>query len=222
MRISWENIDVIDDFFITYLLYKESKSVPQISIIRNLSEEKVKDQIIEAKLAIREYQKEKGNQKEDLLDEFLKLNKSNRLDFMDSLDDKKMLYFKRRLFKRITEEKNAEDLISLIWATGELKDSRFLDLLHQLTDHRHSDVRRITYSALRKLGSKESKEFLEKGLYDSNAQTRQYSAKALSEIGDDVSLKILKRLSSQNKNSEKGYVLRAYDEAINTLEQHKI
>nr|WP_236887676.1 HEAT repeat domain-containing protein [Clostridioides mangenotii] len=133
-----------------------------------------------------------------------------------------MLYFKRRLFKRITEEKNAEDLISLIWATGELKDSRFLDLLHQLTDHRHSDVRRITYSALRKIGSKESKEFLEKGLYDSNAQTRQYSAKALSEIGDDVSLKILKRLSSQNKNSEKGYVLRAYDEAINTLEQHKI
>ncbi len=222
MRISWENIDVIDDFFITYLLYKESKSVPQISIIRNLSEEKVKDQIIEAKLAIREYQKEKGNQKEDLLDEFLKLNKSNRLDFMDSLDDKKMLYFKRRLFKRITEEKNAEDLISLIWATGELKDSRFLDLLHQLTEHRHSDVRRITYSALRKIGSKESKEFLEKGLYDSNAQTRQYSAKALSEIGDDVSLKILKRLSSQNKNSEKGYVLRAYDEAINTLEQHKI
>jgi len=95
-------------------------------------------------------------------------------------------------------------------------------LLHQLTDHRHSDVRRITYSALRKIGSKESKEFLEKGLYDSNAQTRQYSAKALSEIGDDVSLKILKRLSSQNKNSEKGYVLRAYDEAINTLEQHKI
>jgi len=222
VRISWENIDVIDDFFITYLLYKESKSVPQISIIRNLSEEEVKDQIIEAKLAIREYQKEKGNQKEDLLDEFLKLNKSNRLDFMDSLDDKKMLYFKRRLFKRITEEKNAEDLISLIWATGELKDSRFLDLLHQLTDHRHSDVRRITYSALRKIGSKESKEFLEKGLYDSNAQTRQYSAKALSEIGDDVSLKILKRLSSQNKNSEKGYVLRAYDEAINTLEQHKI
>jgi len=122
VRISWENIDVIDDFFITYLLYKESKSVPQISIIRNLSEEKVKDQIIEAKLAIREYQKEKGNQKEDLLDEFLKLNKSNRLDFMDSLDDKKMLYFKRRLFKRITEEKNAEDLISLIWATGELKE----------------------------------------------------------------------------------------------------
>jgi len=222
VRISWENIDVIDDFFITYLLYKESKSVPQISIIRNLSEEEVKDQIIEAELAIREYQKEKGNQKEDLLDEFLKLNKSNRLDFMDSLDDKKMLYFKRRLFKRITEEKNAEDLISLIWATGELKDSRFLDLLHQLTDHRHSDVRRITYSALRKIGSKESKEFLEKGLYDSNAQTRQYSAKALSEIGDDVSLKILKRLSSQNKNSEKGYVLRAYDEAINTLEQHKI
>lgn len=222
MRISWENIDVIEDFFITYLLYKESKTVPQISKIRNISQEEVKEQIIEAKLMIRASHKESDKVKEDILDEFLKLDKSSRLDFMDSLDDEKMLYFKRKLFKRITEEKNAEDLISLIWATGELKDSKFLNLLHHLTDHRHSDVRRITYSALRKIGSKESKEFLEKGLYDSNAQTRQYSAKALSEIGDEFSLKILKRLRSLNRNSEKNYVLRAYDEAINTLEQHKI
>lgn len=222
MRISWENIDVIEDFFITYLLYKESKTVPQISKIRNISQEEVKEQIIEAKLMIRASHKESDKVKEDILDEFLKLDKSSRLDFMDSLDDEKMLYFKRKLFKRITEEKNAEDLISLIWATGELKDSKFLNLLHHFTDHRHSDVRRITYSALRKIGSKESKEFLEKGLYDSNAQTRQYSAKALSEIGDELSLKMLKRLRSLNRNSEKNYVLRAYDEAINTLEQHKI
>ncbi len=40
---------------------------------------------------------------------------------MDSLDDEKMVYFKRKVFKRILVEKNAEDLIVLIWATGELK-----------------------------------------------------------------------------------------------------
>ncbi len=44
---------------------------------------------------------------------------------MDSLDDEKMVYFKRKVFKRILVEKNAEDLIVLIWATGELKDDKF-------------------------------------------------------------------------------------------------
>lgn len=222
MKISWENIEELDDFFITYLLYKESRSVPQISRIRNIAEEEVKNQIIQAKLAVRESKKEVENQNEDIIDAFLKLSKTDRLDFMDSLDDEKMLYFKRKMFKRMTDEKNYEDLISLIWATGELKDLRFLDLLHHLTDHKLSDVRRITYSALRKIGSKESKEFLEKGLYDSNPQTRQYSAKALASLGDDVSLKILIRLKEQNKNSEKAYVLRAYDEAINTIQKNKI
>lgn len=222
MKISWENIEELDDFFITYLLYKESRSVPQISKIRNIAEEEVKNQIIQAKLAVRESKKEVENQNEDIIDAFLKLSKTDRLDFMDSLDDEKMLYFKRKMFKRMTDEKNYEDLISLIWATGELKDLRFLDLLHHLTDHKLSDVRRITYSALRKIGSKESKEFLEKGLYDSNPQSRQYSAKALAILGDDVSLKILKRLNEQNKNSEKAYVLRAYDEAINTIQKNKI
>lgn len=222
MKISWENIEELDDFFITYLLYKESRSVPQISKIRNIAEEEVKNQIIQAKLAVRESKKEVENQNEDIIDAFLKLSKTDRLDFMDSLDDEKMLYFKRKMFKRMTDEKNYEDLISLIWATGELKDLRFLDLLHHLTDHKLSDVRRITYSALRKIGSKESKEFLEKGLYDSNPQTRQYSAKALAILGDDVSLKILIRLKEQNKNSEKAYVLRAYDEAINTIQKNKI
>ncbi len=81
---------------------------------------------------------------------------------MDSLDDEKMVYFKRKVFKRILVEKNAEDLIVLIWATGELKDDRFLKLLHQLTNHRHSDIRRITYSAIRKIESPSSREVLQK------------------------------------------------------------
>jgi len=64
VRISWENIDVIEDFFITYLLYKESKTVPQISKIRNISQEEVKEQIIEAKLMIRASHKESDKVKE--------------------------------------------------------------------------------------------------------------------------------------------------------------
>ena len=218
MNISWDNIDKLEDHYITYLLYKESRTVSQISKIRNLSTSQVNDQLIKAKLEIKSMLKDKLELSKDVIDKFLVLNKNDRLKFMDSLNEERMLDFKRKLYKRIITEKNAEDLMILIWATGELKDDRFLALLHPLTSHRHSDVRRITYSALRKIESPSSREYLQRGLYDSNPQTRQYCAKALAKIGNKNSLKMLKQLRNK-KNFEKEYVLRAYEEAISILEE---
>ena len=217
MNISWDNIDKLEDHYITYLLYK-SRTVSQISKIRNLSTSQVNDQLIKAKLEIKSMLKDKVELSKDVIDKFLVLNKNDRLKFMDSLNEERMLDFKRKLYKRIITEKNAEDLMILIWATGELKDDRFLALLHPLTSHRHSDVRRITYSALRKIESPSSREYLQRGLYDSNPQTRQYCAKALAKIGNKNSLKMLKQLRNK-KNFEKEYVLRAYEEAISILEE---
>ena len=218
MNISWDNIDKLEDHYITYLLYKESRTVSQISKIRNLSTSQVNDQLIKAKLEIKSMLKDKVELSKDVIDKFLVLNKNDRLKFMDSLNEERMLDLKRKLYKRIITEKNAEDLMILIWATGELKDDRFLALLHPLTSHRHSDVRRITYSALRKIESPSSREYLQRGLYDSNPQTRQYCAKALAKIGNKNSLKMLKQLRNK-KNFEKEYVLRAYEEAISILEE---
>ncbi|QJA09460.1 HEAT repeat domain-containing protein [Romboutsia sp. CE17] len=217
MNISWDNIDQLEDHFITYLLYKESKTVSQISKIRNISTTEVNDQLIKAKLEIKAMLKDELESSKDVLDRFLELNKDKRLAFMNNLQEDSMIDFKRRLYKRILIERNAEDLMILIWATGELKDDRFLRLLHPLTSHRHSDVRRITYSALRKIESPKSREVLQRGLYDTNAQTRQYCAKALSKIGNETSLKMLRQLKNK-KQFEKDYVLRAYDEAIDNLE----
>ena len=218
MNISWDNIDKLEDHYITYLLYKESRTVSQISKIRNLSTSQVNDQLIKAKLEIKSMLKDKVELSKDVIDKFLVLNKNDRLKFMDSLNEERMLDFKRKLYKRIITEKNAEDLMILIWATGELKDDRFLALLHPLTSHRHSDVRRITYSALRKIESPSSREYVQRGLYDSNPQTRQYCAKALAKIGNKNSLKMLKQLRNK-KNFEKEYVLRAYEDAISILEE---
>ncbi len=218
MNISWDNIDQLEDYFITYLLYKESKTVSQISKIRNISTTEVNDHLIRAKLEIKAMLKDELELSKDILDKFLELNKEKRIAFMESLHEERMVDFKRRLYKRILIERNAEDLMILIWATGELKDDRFLKLLHPLTSHRHSDVRRITYSALRKIESPKSREVLQRGLYDTNAQTRQYCAKALSKIGNETSLKMLRQLKNK-KQFEKDYVLRAYDEAIDTLEK---
>lgn len=219
MNISWDNIDNLEDHYITYLLYKESKTLSQISKIRNLSIVQVNDQLIKAKLEIKSMCKEKVELSKDIIDKFLVFNKNDRLNFIDNLNEENLLEFKRKLYKRIITEKNAEDLMILIWTTGELKDERFLGLLHSFTNHRHSDVRRITYSALRKIESPISREFLQKGLYDSNPQTRQYCAKALAKVGNKYSLRILKQLKN-NKRFEKEYVLRAYEEAINILQEH--
>lgn len=218
MNITWDNIDNLEDHYITYLLYKESRTVSQISRIRNLSISEVNDQLIKAKLEIKSMLKEKIELSKDIIDKFLTLNKDDRLKFMENLNEENMLDFKRKLYKRIITEKNAEDLMILIWTTGELKDDRFLALLHPLTGHRHSDVRRITYSALRKIQSPSSREYLQRGLYDTNPQTRQYCAKALAKIGNKNSLKMLKQLRNK-KNFEKEYVLRAYEEAISILEE---
>lgn len=218
MNISWDNIENLEDHFITYLLYKESKTVSQISKIRNIEIQEINEQLIKAKIEIKSLMKSKIESSKDILDKFLELGKDERIDLMNSLNDEKLLDFKRKIYKRIMIEKNAEDLMILIWATGELNDDRFLKILHQLTNHRHSDVRRITYSALRKISSVESRGIFHKGLYDSNAQTRQYCAKALANIGNKDSLVILQKLKNKN-NFEKNYVIRAYEETINQLEK---
>ena len=213
-------MDQLEDHFITYLLYKESKTVPQISKIRNISAIEVKDQLIKAKLEIKSMSKNKIESSKNILDKYLELEKSERLDFIEDLglDEDKMLKFKRELYKRIRLEKNAEDLIILIWTTGELKEEKYLDLLHSLTMHRHSDVRRITYSAIWKIQLHKSRLCLVKGLFDFIPLTRQYCAKALSVVGNNNSLQILKKLLLKS-NHEKEYVLRAYEEAIIALEE---
>lgn len=219
MDISWSNIDNLEDYFITYLLYTESKTVSQISKIRNIDISDVNDQLIKAKLEIKSENRQKVESSKDVLDKFLELGKDSRLEFMEelTLNKEKELNFKRELYKRILREKNADDLIILIWATGEFKDDRFLKILHPLTNHRHSDIRRITYSAIRKISSPKSKEVLEKGLYDSNPQTRQYCAKALAKVGDNKTVDILQKLIKNKRINEKDYVIRAYNEAILAL-----
>lgn len=218
MDISLENIDNIEDFFITYILYKEGKTIHQISKIRNLTNYQVNEQLIEAKLKLKHLSNPNEKIDTDIIDEILILDKSKRLELILELNENELLDFKRKLYKRIIKEKNAEDVIKLIWCVGELKDERFLDLLHDLTYKKHSDIRRITYSAIKKISSPKSKEVLENGLYDTNPQTKMYCAKALSELGDENTLKIL-RFILRKSNNEKDYVINEYKKTIELLEK---
>ena len=218
MNICWDNIENLQDHFITYLLYKDSKTVSQISKVRNIDAQEVNEHLIKAKMEIKVLLKSQLEKSKDVLDKFLELGKNDRINFMNDLDDENLLEFKRKLYKRIMIEKNVEDLMILIWTTGELNDDRFLSILHPLTTHRHSDLRRITYSALRKISSNKSREYFQRGLYDSNPQTRQYCAKALAKVGDKNSLIMIIKLKNR-KRDEKEYVITAYNDAIEELEK---
>lgn len=58
MEISWENIDELEDYQITYLLYKESLNVNQIAKVRNLSPQDIADHLIKIQI-----EKEKKTEK---------------------------------------------------------------------------------------------------------------------------------------------------------------
>ena len=107
MDISWNNIDNLEDYFITYLLYTESKTVSQISKIRNISVTEVNDHLIRAKLDIKSVNKAKVESSKDVLDKFLELGKDARLEFIDelSLDKEKELNFKENYTKEYLKKK---------------------------------------------------------------------------------------------------------------------
>ena len=54
MEIKWENIDELEDYQITYLLYKESLNVNQIAKVRNMSPQEIADHLIKVQIEKRE------------------------------------------------------------------------------------------------------------------------------------------------------------------------
>lgn len=215
MDISWKNIDDIDDFYITYLLYKDSFTIPQISRIRNKSIEEVNNDLIEAKSYFREIGKV-FNEK-DVIEDYLGMDKDTRLKFISDLDEEGLSDFKSKVYKGILDTKNIEDLIVYIWTCGELKDKRFLKLLYALIERNHVHIRRIAYSAIGKIAEPESRYVLELGLLDDNPQVRQYCAKYLSDIGNLESIRILENLVKNKAEFEKEYVIRACNSTLYIL-----
>nr|WP_307760364.1 HEAT repeat domain-containing protein [uncultured Peptostreptococcus sp.] len=218
MVIGWENIDDLEDYFITYLLYKKSLTVPQISRIRNKSIEDVNNDLIKAKLSLRKSRKNDAKEK-DIINYYLTLSKEERISFIKSLGEEETIDFKRKVYKGILNLENAEDLMVLVWTAGEFQDSRFLNILYPLTEKNHSNLRRIAYSAIGKIACEESSYILELGLLDKNPQVRQYCAKYLGDIGSMDSIRILENLVKNKAGFEKEYVIRACKTSLDKLYQ---
>lgn len=213
-KISWDNVDKIDDCIITYLLYKEGKGMELISKIRNIPMEKVEKDIINAKIKLRKI-KPKNNHK-SLLDSILELTKEERLKFINDESRDRLEVLVKEIGIKYSSIKNPEDKATLIWLIGELKDLRLLSLLTKDILHNNGNVRRMVCSALGKMGDEKAVPILHKALYDRKPQVRQYSAKALKKIGNETSVKLLNQLLEGD--DQKDYVKRAYLEAIGSIE----
>lgn len=217
MVIGWENVDNLEDYYITYLLYKESLNVEQIARVRNKSVEEVNDDLIRAKYSVRRINKNLEGERKDVINHFLSLSKDDRVEFISMLGDSELVDFKRRVYKGILSLDNVEDLMVLVWAAGEFRDTRFLEILYPVTEKKHSNIRRIAYSAIGKIGSTSSSSVMEMGLSDTNPQIRQYCAKYLASVGTKDSIRILENLIKFKSGFEKEYVLRAARESLDAL-----
>lgn len=213
VKISWDDVEKYDDCIITYLLYKEGKSIDIISRIRNISKEKVEKDIIDAKIKLRAIQS--GQNKKSLLDRILELSKKERLRFINKEPSERVEMLIKEIRERYGYIKNPEDKASLIWLVGELKDSSLVGLLAKDILHKNGNVRRMVCSALGKIGNERAIPILHKALKDDKPQVRQYAAKALREIGNKDSIALLNQIIK--KSYEKDYVKRACLEAVKNI-----
>lgn len=136
---------------------------------------------------------------------------------MSKLKNSDINDFKRKVYRGILRLDNVDDLMVLVWAAGEFRDARFLDILYPITEKKHANIRRIAYSAIGKIGSTSSSNIMEMGLSDTNPQVRQYCAKSLANLGTKDSIKILENLIKLKADFEKDYVLRAARESLDAL-----
>jgi HEAT repeat protein len=202
----------LEDHFLTYLLYKEGKSIELISKIRRMTLKQVENDIIKCKLEIN-----KPTQTQDNLVNIISMKKQDRIRYIERLDNDDKENLSMEIYKRYTKFKNAEDRMILIWMIGELKNKELLPLLRMELKSNNVNYRRLACSALGKIKERETKRWLEDMIYDENSQVRQYAIKALAHVGDLESVPKLKKLLMQD--NEKDYVKK---NIISTLNQIKL
>ncbi|PAB58991.1 HEAT repeat domain-containing protein [Anaeromicrobium sediminis] len=213
IKFSWSNIQDLDDDTITYLLYKEGKSLELIGRIRNIGLNEVKKQLVNAKARFRSNKREEKK----LLDYLLEMSKDERQKIILNLSKEEKKSLAKDIYMAYPNIKNYDDKLTLIWIIGELGIKKLLPLIYGEINHPFVNIRRVTCSAMGKLKHEKSRPYLMKFLRDSNPQVRQYAVKGLAHIGDGRSKEVLNEILKNAK--EKNYVKRAILESVQQIDQ---
>ncbi|HHV25961.1 HEAT repeat domain-containing protein [Anaerosalibacter bizertensis] len=211
-RTLWKDISKIEDYFITYLLYKEGKPIESIALIRRMSKQEVEKDIIKSKIFLSKDLKKEI--REDKLVKIISLPKKDRILYLKDITEEEKNKLSDEIYNRYIKFKNQEDRMILIWLIGELNEERFLPFLRMELRSKNVNYRRLACSALGKMGNKGAKPWLEATLKDENPQVRQYAVKALSGIGDSHTLELLREVVLTD---EKEYVKRAAKQSIKEI-----
>ena len=98
------------------------------------------------------------------------------------------------LRKALEREDNLDNLISVIYALGSLRDSGAVSSIHQYVDHPQPEVRLAAVITLGNIGQLSSIQHLQGALNDTEENVRWDAAIALTKMGDSSGQQVILRL----------------------------
>lgn len=217
MKSVWDSIDEMSDSLISYNLFKEGKTIYQISKIRNMDEHTIKFQLFEIKKQLSyEVQNTITNEEDFNISDYLSMTKVQRLECIERIrnsgNEDKM---ERMIEEALITTSNIEDIMVLIWTIGEFNFINFKNKLKYFCSHPHGNIRRMAFSAMGKMGLEEFLPYLINGLKDKKPQVKQYAIIAFGKISKEDNIERL--YSIINDINEKEYIKRAAEQSIEQI-----
>lgn len=216
-REEWEKIETLSEEQISFLLYREGKTVMQIARIRGLSEQTVKQHLLISKK--QNAGKNNEQRRLSLLETYLVMSKEQRQEYLGSLSREEEKDLALELLEAANSNCQTEDLMVILWTVGEKKMQTLYSRLKFYCKHPHGNIRRICYSSMGKTGNAEFLPYVVQGFKDKKAQVRQYAVIAFGKLADETQLFMLDSL--RRNKSEEAYVLRAAEKAAELLKSKK-
>ncbi|MCG4585752.1 hypothetical protein L0P56_09595, partial [Anaerosalibacter bizertensis] len=97
-RTLWKDISKIEDYFITYLLYKEGKPIESIALIRRMSKQEVEKDIIKSKIFLSKDSKKEI--REDRLVKIISLPKKDRILYLKDIKEEEKNKLSDEIYNR--------------------------------------------------------------------------------------------------------------------------
>lgn len=212
INYNWNMIENYCEEEITYFLYLDNIPKNAIAKIRRIDKSEVERHIIAGKIKYRFLEKAKNSK--DLLELLTKGGKDDKVALLESLDEvsKELLinYIKENYIDIMGKDKE-----TAIWIIGELKREDCIELLTKAAVHKFINVRRMSVSALGKIGSEKGELVLLRALEDENPQVVAYSIKALTKIKSERAADKIKKLFHKTQNGSIKHACEIFLEDIN-------
>lgn len=166
---------------IIWKLYKEGRTIPEITEITRLEKSLVEAFIIDAKMNHINIQLQETTSSTSILKEILKLDKTARIKFLDSLDESINDALEKEISAYVNAANNIhyEDIITILWVIGERKLDNLSELVCSFSASKNGNIQRIAYSTMGKIKNKRFIPYLKMGCKNKGIQIRMYAIKSL-------------------------------------------